>query len=197
MPDLIRTFIAIELDAAPQRALADIQARLMRARGANAVRWVTPKNIHLTLKFLGAVEAARMPAIQQAVSDACAGSAPLTLKIVGIGAFPNTRRPNVVWVGVAGDIERAAVLAQRIEDHCAALGFARDARAFTPHLTLGRVKKDAHAGDARLVGEMIERAGMAESPEFRVERVSMMQSELKPGGSVYARLAEARLEEGR
>jgi len=177
------------------RALADLQTQLKRARGANAVRWVTPAGIHLTLKFLGDVDAEKIPAIEQAVAEACAGSAPFTLKFAGIGAFPNTRRPSVVWVGVGGDVERAGLLAEKIEDNCLALGLARDARAFAPHLTIGRAKQDARADDVRLVGEMIERAERIELPEFRVERVSVMQSVLKPSGSVYTRLAIVELAE--
>jgi RNA 2',3'-cyclic 3'-phosphodiesterase len=193
MTELIRTFIAIELEKMQHRALRDVQTRLIRERAAREVRWVAPDNIHLTLKFLGDVDAALMPTLQQTVADACAGTAPFTLSITGAGAFPNTRRPNVVWVGVGGAVERAAELAQKIDEACAALGFAREERPFSPHLTLGRVKRDARPSDRQFIGEMIANAQIGNLGELPVERVSVMKSELHPGGSAYTRLAEIRL----
>ncbi len=188
MAELIRTFIAIELDDAHHRALADLQARLKRDHAARGVRWVAPENIHLTLKFLGDVESSRLLDLQRAVADVCASTAPFTLRIAGAGAFPDTRRPNVVWVGISGEVERAAMLAQEIDEACAALGFAREARTFSPHLTLGRVRRDAAMGDRQKIGAMMANANVGELGELRVERVSMMKSELRPGGSVYTRL---------
>jgi 2'-5' RNA ligase len=193
MPDLIRTFIAIELDDAIQRALGDLQARLKRERAAQFVRWVAPENIHLTLKFLGDVDATQMPALERAVMDAGVGFAPFTLTLHALGAFPNLRKPNVVWIGLQGEIESAARLAEKIDAACAELGYAREARPFAPHLTLGRVKKDARGDESRMVGEMIANAKIELELGVRVESVSVMRSELKPTGSVYSRLAIAQL----
>ncbi len=189
MTESIRTFIAIELTDALHRALADAQAQFQRDRAVRAVRWVAPDNIHITLKFLSDVRADQMPDVQRAVADAGAGVAPFTLTIGGAGAFPNTRRPNVVWIGARGQIEIAARLAQKIDDACAALGFAREERPFAPHLTLGRVKRDASPGERQQIGALIENARVGDLGELRVERVSVMQSELKPGGSIYTRLS--------
>lgn len=185
----IRTFIAIELPNAHHRALSDLQAQLKRERPARYVRWVAPENIHLTLKFLGDVDETKMPALQRAVAAACAGIAPFTLTIGGAGAFPNTRRPNVIWVGIGGEVEMAARLGKKIDDACAALGFAPEERPFSPHLTLGRVKRDAKPNDRQFVGEMIINTTVGELGQLRVEHVSVMKSELQPGGSVYTRLA--------
>lgn len=190
MTELIRTFIAIELTDALRRALANAQAQFQRDRAARAVRWVAPDNIHITLKFLGDVRADQMPDVQRAVADACAGIAPFALTLGGAGAFPNTRRPNVIWIGARGQIENAAQLAQKIDDACAALGFAREERPFAPHLTLGRVQRDASPGERQQIGALIENMRVGDLGELRVDRVSVMKSELKPGGSVYTRLAE-------
>ena len=204
MAEQIRAFIAIELDETHHRALADLQARLKRelaaaktagSATAQYVRWVAPENIHLTLKFLGDVESGRLPDLQHAVADACAGIAPFTLTIGGAGAFPDTRRPNVLWVGIGGDVERAVTLAQKIDEACGALGFAREERAFSPHLTLGRVKRDAKPNDRSFIGEMLVHAKIGALGELRVKRVSVMKSVLTPGGSVYTRLAAVELSE--
>ncbi len=193
MSEPIRTFVAIELDDTHHRSLGELQRRFKHECAEGAVRWVAPENIHLTLKFLGQVDAGKMPALLHAVSDACAGIAPFSLSIAGAGAFPNRQRPNVIWVGVAGEVERAALLAQRVDERCAELGFARDERPFLPHLTLGRVKRFASLADRRAIGEMIANAQVGELGRLRVQRVSVMKSELRSGQRMYTRLAEIQL----
>lgn len=193
----IRTFIAIELDDPQKRALSDLQSRLKRERGSNAIRWTAPENIHLTLKFLGNVDADMMLDLQGAVADACTGASPFVLKLGGVGAFPNINRANVVWIGVQGDIEAATKLAQNIDEACAALGFPHEERPFSPHLTLGRVNRDASPRDRQGISEMITNAAARELEPLqrskghvlRVERVSVMKSELSSGGSKYTRLS--------
>ncbi len=203
MAEQIRTFIAIELDDAQKHALADLQSQLKRERASSAIRWTAAENIHLTLKFLGDMDSEKMPALQKAVADACTSTPPFVLKLDGAGAFPNLNRPNVVWVGVQGDVETASKLAQKIDDACAALGFTREERPFSPHLTLGRVKRDASTRERQWIGEMIAKAQARELGEplhnsqgqvCRVERVSVMKSELRPGGSVYSRLTVVELD---
>ena len=169
MAEIIRTFIAIELNDEHRRALSKVQMQLKEERAAKYVRWVAPDSIHITLKFLGDVDAAQMPALQRTVANACVGIAPFTLKISGVGAFPNTRRPNVIWVGAHGEVERATLLAKKLEDACEVLGFPREDREFSPHLTLGRVKREAGPNDRRLVGEMIEKANVGELGEIHVQ----------------------------
>lgn len=191
--ELIRTFIAIELNDNLHRALADVQARLKRDPAARLIRWVAPANVHITLKFLGDVDATRMPALQNALAEACKSISPFSLSLAGLGAFPNTRRPNNIWVGATGQIDIAVRLAQKIDDACAALGFEREERSFTAHLTLGRVKRDVSPGERVSIGAMIDAAKIGTLGELHVDHVSVMKSELRPGGSVYSQLAMIRL----
>lgn len=196
----IRTFIAIELNDVLHHALAQTQAQLQRDPAARAIRWVAPANIHLTLKFLGDVDAVHLPALERALARVCNEFVPFTLTIGGAGAFPNTRRPNVIWVGARGQVDIATRLAEQIDAACATLGFAREARTFTPHLTLGRVKRDASPSERQRIGALIESAHIGDLGELRVERVAVMKSDLTPEGSVYTRLAECALatkDEGR
>lgn len=195
--ETLRTFIAIELNAALRHALADAQARLQRDPVARAIRWVAPENIHLTLKFLGELDAAQLPALQRAVADACARGAPFTLTLGGAGAFPNLRQPNVVWIGARGQIADAARLAEQIDVACAALGLAREARAFTPHLTLGRVKREASSSERQRIGALITQTHIGDLGALHVEHVSVMKSVLTPRGSVYTRLAMCQLNNAR
>ncbi len=197
MAEQIRTFIAVELDQARRKALGKIQELLKREPAGRYVRWVAPEGIHLTLKFLGGVDSQRMDELQAAVAEACQGIPPFQLTLSGVGAFPNTRRSRVVWVGLVGDVAIAARLADQIEAASAKLGFPREERPFSPHLTLGRIKRDASSSDQQFVGEMVTRAQVAELGEIKARQVSIMKSDLRPTGSVYTRLYAVELAENR
>lgn len=197
MSERIRTFIAIELDDATHRALGALQTKLKMDLGSYVVRWVAPENIHITLKFLGDVDAVKIEALERGVGEACAGVRPFDLRFGGVGAFPNLHRPNVIWVGAQGEVEIAARLAKNVEDACAALSFPREPRPFEPHLTLGRVKRDADPRERAEIAKMIAGAPSREVGACRVRGVSVMKSELKPTGSVYQRLAMIGLRQAR
>ncbi len=184
----MRLFIAIELPGEIKRAIAEVQDRL-KAAGGNA-NWTRPEGIHLTLKFLGEVEEARIPGILQALSGAAQGAGQLGLEIAGAGAFPNTRAPRVLWLGVMGDTGKLAALQARIEDAMAGLGFEREARKFSPHLTLGRVRFPKPRDDWE---RRIEAVRNARPGGFDASSVSLMQSELRREGAVYTEVERINL----
>jgi len=188
MGEPIRTFIAIELNDALHHALGEVQHRLQREPAARLIRWVAPSSIHITLKFLGDVEANQLPALHDALVKACEDTPPFVLTLAGLGAFPNTKRPNNLWVGATGQVEVAAQLAQKIDAACTTLGFPRETRPFTTHLTLGRVKKDVSPSERASIGAMVEAMRVNALGDLRVDHVSVMKSELRPSGSVYTRL---------
>jgi 2'-5' RNA ligase len=195
MAEQIRTFVAVELGQ-PQRAAMDkVQDALKRERAGRYVRWVAPEGIHLTLKFLGGVDASRMAELQAALIEACRGIPPFRLTISGVGAFPNTRRPRVVWVGLEGDTATAAQLAEQIEAAFAKLGFPREERPFSPHLTIGRIKRDSSPSDQQFAGEMVAQAQVGELGEVKARQVSIMKSDLRPTGSIYTQLYAVDLKE--
>lgn len=196
MAEQIRTFIAIELNDVLHRELATLEEGLKRERWSRQVRWVAPENIHLTVKFLGNVDKDRQAALQQAVTEACATYAPFSLTLSGLGAFPNTHRPNVIWVGMIGETKVAAELAESIEVACQNLGFPREERPFSPHLTLGRIRRETRPSERAIIGETVGKSTVGELGQLRVESVSIMKSDLTPGGSIYTRLAEVRLGHG-
>lgn len=188
MPEQIRTFIAVELEQPQRTAIGNVQDMLKRERAGRYVRWVAPEGIHLTLKFLGGVDASRMPALQAALTEACQGIPSFELKIAGVGAFPNARRPRVIWVGLEGDTAIAVQLAGRIDTAVAKLGFPKEERPFSPHLTIGRIKREVSASDQQFVGEMVAQAQVGELGVVKGREISIMKSDLRPTGSVYTRL---------
>jgi RNA 2',3'-cyclic 3'-phosphodiesterase len=193
MPDTgpIRCFIAIELPPDVLRTLADLQTRLGKGRD-NTAKWVAPGGIHLTLKFLGDTPADRLPLVAAGMARVVAEGRPLALWLAGAGCFPSTERPRVLWAGLSGDVERLAGQQTILQDAMAGLGFAREDRAFTPHLTLARMRDLAAPDELRRLGAAV-RALPVPRVDFVAEEVALIRSDLMPSGAVYTILSRARL----
>jgi 2'-5' RNA ligase len=151
---------------------------------ARDVAWVAPDNLHLTLKFLGGVEAARLDLVATALSAAVAGSTAFDLVIRGLGAFPSPTRPRVLWAGVDEGGAAAGSLARGVDDALAELGFERETSAFSPHVTLGRVRVPRRA--PRLADALAAGGHFGRQP---VASVALMRSDLSPRGARYSELA--------
>lgn len=192
----IRTFIAIELSQEIRNSLNRLQDRLKRQVPPRSVRWVRPEAIHLTLKFLGDVPGPRMASISQAVETACHGLDRFTLELVGLGCFPNPRRPRVVWVGVREPTGTLPRLQKAVESELAGLGFEPENRPFSPHLTLGRVQRKVSRSDRQRLGELIAGSDVGVVGRMTVPSVNVMRSDLRPSGAVYAALARVPLGRG-
>lgn len=193
MPEEIRSFVALELPDEVKIQLVEIQGELKRQMAGMPVRWVDPYGIHLTLKFLGNVPGHQIDAIGTALEQACIGVEPFTLMIGALGCFPNLSRPNVVWIGIGGDLERLRRLQGQIEKYIAPLGYPTEKRDFKPHLTLGRIK-NASPGEVRRIGEIVQAADVGTVvAEWTVREVSLMRSDLSPAGAKYTRLKKVEL----
>jgi len=184
----VRAFIAIELDRPMQDELARFERRLQDDPAGRFVRWVVPQNIHLTLKFLGNIQSEVVPRLADVLTDAVRQFTPFELQTQNVGAFPNLHRPNNIWVGLAGDTRQTALLTRAVEDACAGLGLPRDDRGFTPHLTLGRLKREVSSGERTAVGKLIQ-AHSINSLVVRVDHIALISSDLRSGGPIYSRLA--------
>jgi 2'-5' RNA ligase len=196
MPDeVLRTFIAIELDEPLRIAIARVQGKFKRAAPPGSVKWVAPDGIHLTLKFLGDTPASQLGEIEAALRAACAGTTPFEFSVEGRGCFPNTRRPRVVWVAVRDKGQMLARLQTAIERHVAPLGWPTEERGFSPHLTLGRVARGASPAEEAAVGQMIEKSVVEQIGAQRVTAVNLIASDLRPTGAVYTTLVSVPLVE--
>lgn len=181
----VRAFLAVELAPEIRSELGALQARLASGAGGAAGRWVKPEGIHLTLKFLGEVDTRQLPELYAATDRACETISPFAVQVTGWGCFPNTRRPRVVWAGVNDPSGRLAALQQRIERACAALGYAPEKRAFSPHLTLARVRQEASLFDVQALGSAVATNLLGALGEQRVGEVRIYKSDLRPEGAVY------------
>lgn len=183
----MRCFIAIELDAAVRRGLN----KWLRDRPSiRDVRWATSEQLHLTCKFLGDTPDALIPRVCDVMRDTAARIEPFALRFAGLGCFPLRGRPRVLWWGVEDVDERCDAWLTTADPLLAELGFEREQRRLTPHLTLAR-SKSARGGDT--FAEMVKRASPPAPAKMRVEQLTLFESRLRPGGVVYRSLATAPL----
>lgn len=179
----IRSFIAIEIPEGIKKGLFEIQEKLKKT-GAD-VGWTRPDGIHLTLKFLGEVDEVRLIDVQKAVEKASKEFSPFVLEVSGIGIFPNTRSPRVLWIGIKDKGDDLKNLQEAIERETERVGFKRENRSFTPHLTLGRVRSQKNR-DALI--NSLEEFDKIELGLLDVGEVSLIKSELNPKGAIYTQL---------
>jgi 2'-5' RNA ligase len=170
-----RLFVALPF---PEARFNEVEALFQGVAGR--FKWVAQSNLHVTLKFLGAVEDDQAAAVRSALREAFRGAAAFRVEWKGLGAFPSPRRPEVIWIGASAGREAVEDLAQRAEAALAGAGFARETRPFHAHLTLARAKDRAPAGPLWTAEWETREFGAAE-----VRAAALMRSHLKPGGPVY------------
>jgi 2'-5' RNA ligase len=188
----IRTFIAIELPGVVKQALAQVQEKL-KFTGDEPVNWVDPQNVHLTLKFLGNVDVNNTGKIAAAMETASNGIPTFDIQIGGIGAFPNLKRVQIVWMGLSGDLVKLDQLHMRIEANLIPLGFTAETRPFTPHLTIARLRNYASPEIRQKLGELITATPFEEQYTINVNTVYLVRSQLTPQGPIYSRIGSVRL----
>ena len=173
----------------PDEVRQQLAAAIDRLRPhATDVAWIAPSNLHVTLKFLGQVEPERVVALGDALRAAVAAERACEVAVRGLGAFPSPSRPRVLWAGLDDPTRTLGRLAERVDACCAELGFPRESRAFAAHVTLGRVREPRRQP---ALAPALARG--ADFGALRVDRVSLMRSELSPRGARYSELAGAPL----
>ena len=183
----VRCFVAIELSEEARRSIGGLVAGLREAE-VRGLRPVNPDGVHLTLKFLGDVAVSQVDGIAVALEGVAADARPFGLELRGVGGFPDLRRPRVLWVGVGGDVEALQRLYSAVEEALSPLGFPPEGRAFTPHLTLARLRDGTSPEERARAAARLTSQAWEEGAAVPVGGVSLMRSTLRPGGAVYARL---------
>ena len=177
-----RAFISVDL---PELESLKAQAEELRRTGA-ALKLVDVSHVHLTLKFLGETEEALVPRIVEAIRASVAGISPFAVRLVGTGAFPNLHRMNVLWVGMEG-ADPLVEIVRRLEAGLEPLGYPRENRHFSPHITIARAK-DRRGLDA--VRRVLEAHAKDVFGEVHVDRIRLKRSVLTPQGPVYSTVEE-------
>lgn len=189
---LIRCFIAIDLPGELKQELADLIAGFKK-RTAPFVRWVDPMGIHLTLKFLGEVSEELVDEIRLVMQEVANNTPHFQLEIAGVGAFPSLVRPQLAWVGIQGEMDKLYVLQRRIDAKLEQLGFPREQRAYSPHLTLGRVRQEASDFERQKLGKILSNVTFTPTILVDVESVQLARSQLTTGGAIYSTIQIANL----
>ena len=183
-PTAVRLFIAINLPESERQAIHHATAPLREA--ARSVTWVAPDCIHLTMKFLGEQPPGAVASVHDALRAVARRFQPLRLDVGGVGAFPHLRAPKIFWMSIAGD-PKLELLHHDLELACEALGHEVEARAFRPHVTLGRVKRDVTREQVATLARLAANVRYRATVDAR--SIDVMQSELSSTGPRYTVLA--------
>ena len=184
---MLRSFIAIEIPAGIQNAIAENIASIKHELPKPLVRWGTPQNVHLTLKFLGDVSPANLKRLADMLIEVAASHETFDVSVGGLGAFPTHKRARVIWIGLDAPPALAA-LQHAVDAAAAQLGYPKEERPFSPHLTIGRVSQNASASDLQHIRSALESTKVGILGTIRVQAIRIFKSNLQPGGSVYTLL---------
>ena len=183
----MRTFIAIAIPKNIKDKIGVYEEPLKKEKAK--ISWVKPENIHITLKFLGEVEENKISEIYEALKKCVSNQKPFDIEVMGTGGFPNLNRPRVIWVGLKKGSEELKTLAKSIDNELEKLGFQKEKRGFSPHLTVGRVKSIYN------IHEFVKKMNSVEfkGDTFTADEILIMKSDLKPTGAVYTKLHTIKL----
>ncbi|MEN3325646.1 MAG: 2,3-cyclic 3-phosphodiesterase [Acidobacteriota bacterium] len=184
-----RVFCAVELPDVVRARLEDHISRLRKEVPDAAASWSRVENIHLTLKFFGNVEVKRIEKISAAAKRVAKQFATFQIGVGGTGVFPRASRPQVLWIGVSDPSAQLSALQEKFENVCAAVVFAKEDRAYRPHLTIARLRKPEAA--RALADAHLQRT--FETVEVKLKELVVFRSELSPKGSKYTVISAADL----
>jgi 2'-5' RNA ligase len=189
-----RLFVAVALPEGVKDRIQDAQAELRRVLPGSNVRWSRREQFHLTLRFLGDVEAGRVEALGEALRGACRGFPPLRLRAEGIGCFPDVRRPRVLWAGVLDETQQLGRLQAAVEHASHEFTTEEKEEHFTGHVTLARIK-GINRNEAESLAQAA--AGVKNRPfgEWTAYKIELVRSELLPQGARHTSVAEMALSE--
>jgi 2'-5' RNA ligase len=189
---LLRVFIAIELPIPVCDAIQKQTARLRQTLGSDLIRWVPTQNMHLTLKFLGDTTASHLDFLKQLLTHEANSHPQFNLQLGGLGAFPTPRRPRLLWIGIHAPADLVS-LQRSVEEGTSRLGYEQEERAFSPHLTIGRVRQNTSLSDLQKVRTALDTIQLGNIGIARVDSIHLYKSDLQPGGSIYTKLFSAPL----
>ncbi len=180
----IRSFLAFELPAEIKGIVSRVSGEMKKS--PLDVRWVNVDNIHLTVIFIGSISEDNLAGMDRVVKDVCRNYGPFDISLSGTGVFSSRRNPRVLWIGLAGDIERMSFFRNTLQESLKPFGIKVEKRRFNPHLTIGRFRKGAKSGVH--LDKILLRYRTLNSPVRSISELVLFKSDLKPGGAVYTKL---------
>jgi len=189
---VIRAFIAVNLSPEILSRVGEISEQMQNLCRGVPVRWVPVENMHLTLKFLGDVSVSNIELLQKILRKVGALHSACEISVGGVGAYPKIQKPRVLWIGLEAPPELYA-LQKAVEGETEKLGYSREDRPFSPHLTIGRVQKNASPQEIARLVDVLDAASVGFLGAARIREVHLYRSDLRPGGAIYTSLFSAPL----
>ena len=189
---LMRAFIAVDLPAHIQGKLEQAVNKLNKQLDDLPIRWVPTDNIHLTIKFLGDVSESNLSLITRILDLLGKQQDRFEISVGGLGVFPNVHSPHVIWVGIEAP-EDMFTIQRKVAAETARIGYEVESRAYSPHLTLGRVSRNATAKEVRKIGKILEKEKLGFLGVALISELHVYRSDLQPGGAKYSKLYSAAL----
>ena len=180
MNNTIRTFIAVPLSAEICQAIGQIENNLKKL-DCN-IKWVRPQNVHLTLKFLGDIKPKRIDVLKETFEDLFRNAGSIKIELTQLGAFPNIEHPRILWVGLKDDEQRIARLASMLEEGLGAIGFKKEEKPFSPHITFGRIRSPRNLN---LLSEAISDYSLPINLKQTAQNITLYESILTPKEPIY------------
>jgi len=180
----VRAFIAVEINQPNRQKISEL-IYLLKESNAD-VKWITENQMHLTLKFLGNIDKARVPEISNALRSISHNFKSFIISLSNIGAFPSVNHPRVIWLGIDKGADLLKTLAEKIDSELEKLGFQKETREFKAHLTLGRVKTSKNMPN---LTKLLKETAFSSESDIAITELILFQSTLTPKGAVYTRLS--------
>jgi 2'-5' RNA ligase len=183
----LRSFIAIEFPATIQDAIVRHTADLRQPFPDPAIRWIPPRNIHLTFKFLGGVASQDLELLARSLGEELGKMIPFQLSFERMGIFPNERKPRIIWIGIHTTSSLFS-LHRKIELMATRLGHQAENRPFSPHVTIGRFGTTFLPGNIQKLLKILGSLDATLISPVEISSLIIFKSDLKPSGPVYTSL---------
>jgi 2'-5' RNA ligase len=194
-PNRVRLFLALGIPEPVRAEVESAQLKLQRASPDVQIRWTKPEQFHITLKFLGNVEADQIDSLTESIRQICHAFAPMRLRAQDLGSFPDWRDPRVIWAGIHDTQKALLRLHSAVEDATQPFTAEKREENFAGHVTLGRIKR-IRRSQAEALARLA--AGMSRRffGEWCATQMDLMQSKLGPNGAQHTRLTQLALDAG-
>lgn len=184
----MRVFIAVDITPEAKKEIKKLLKVFQKKYWP--IKWGELEKVHMTLAFLGSIKEDKLESIKTACKKAVKGIKPFIISFKGLGCFSNWDYPKIIWLGLKGDLKSLANLQKQLKDNLKKAGFKIDSRPFSPHITIGRVKK-ARVKQRKEIGRQLKKFRILNlKSEVKVDRLVIYKSKCLPSGSIYNKLEE-------
>lgn len=183
----MRTFIAIDFPQEILGKISEITTYFKTQTPPRAVKWVDAHKIHLTLKFIGELQESKLPETKSIIRDALQKFSTFTISVAGLGMFPNAGRPRVIWLGIQGE-KSLVEIHNALDQNLTQIGIKSEKRDYHPHLTLGRVRRNAAPDTVEAIGNTLSEFKVSNLGSTLVDEIILYKSELTRKGPIYSPL---------